>query len=417
MMKKFTGMMVSVVFAVIFVFMGQTIVSGQVKTIKVVGDIKGLDAMQVCIMTGLKGETPYEVGSAVADKGKFQITFKEDPSLGKRYSIYIPALDNESMSNNNSRKLFFLDDTEMLLEGRINNNGFKDFDVPGSVIFQEYKIARGNVDFSKYEKLKFAEIKAHAEMSDFKQSKDEGFTGKPMSVADSAILKEKQKAWKETAGSFFDSEYALGLQALAQVNGQKDNKGLNALVFDFFDGTSVTGIQPAIDKYLSAFSADYMQADYYLSQLYDNYKRFHMDEKGMEIVEFDLVDLKGKAARLGDFKGKYVYVNFWDLEDPEFELQQDALEKMREKYKDNKNIVFVNLSMNQDLSLWKARLEGNKLKVIQWSVGDDSRFYKAYQVREFPRAVLLDKESKMLEFKMGVPTDPQTVEYLDILLK
>lgn len=412
-MNKFTGM----VFAIMFMLLGQTVVCGQTRTIKVTGDIKGLDAMQVCMMTGAKGSVPREVGSAVADKGKFQITFKEDPSLGKRYAIYIPALDDESRSNENSRRMLFIDNTEMFLTGRMKDNGFKDFDVPGSTVFQEYKIARGKVDFSKYEKLKFLETKAHAEMSDFKQSKDEGFTGKPMSMADSALLKEKQEAWKEAAGNFFKSEYELGLQALTQVDGQKDNRGLNVLVSDFFYGCSETSIQPAIDKYISAFSADYMKNDYYLTQLYDDYKRFHMDEKGMEIMEFDLVDMKDKAVRFGDFKGKYVYINFWDLEDPEFELQQNALEKMRDKYKDNKNIVLINLSMNRDLSLWKARLEGNKLKNIQWSVNDDSRFYKAYQVREFPRAVLLDKEGKMLEFKMGVPTDPQTVEYLDILLK
>lgn len=412
-MSKFTG----VVMVILFMLMGQGIVFGQEKTIKVTGDIKGLDAMQVCIMAGEKGSAPREVGSAVADKGRFQITFKEDPSLGIRYGIYIPALDDESRSNNNSRKTFFVDNTEIRLTGRIKDNGFKEFDVPASAIFQEYKIARGKIDFSKYEKLKFAENKAHAGMSDFKQSKDEGFTGKPMNLADSAALKEMQKAWKEAAKSFFDSEYELGSQALAQVDRQKENKGLNALVFDFFSGCSETGLQPVIDKYLSAFSADYMKKDYYLVQLYEDYKRFHMSEKGMEIVEFDLVDMKDKAVRFGDFKGKYVYINFWDLEDPEFELQQNALEKMRDKYKDNKNIVFINLSMNQDLSLWKARLEGYKLKVLQWSLDSDSRFYKAYQVREFPRAVLLDKESRMLEFKMGVPADPQTVEYLDLLLK
>lgn len=412
-MSKFIRM----VFAIMFMLLGQTVVSGQTKTIKITGDIKGLDAMQVCIMAGERGSVPQEVGSAVADKGKFQITFKENPSLGKRYAIYIPALDNEDRSNDNSRKMFFVDNAEILLTGRIKTDGFKDFDVPGSTFFQEYKVAREKIDFSKYEKLKFLETKTHAEMSDFKQSKDEAFTGKPMSIADSALLKKKQEVWRESADNFFKSEYQLGIQALTQVDGQKDNRGLNALIFDFFYGCSETGIQPAIDKYLSAFSADYMKKDYYLTQLYDTYKRFHMDEKGTEIMEFDMVDMKDKAVRFENFKGKYIYINFWDLEDPEFELQQTALEKMRDKYKDNKNIVFINLSMNRDLSLWKARLEGNKLKSVQWSVNDDSRFYKAYQVREFPRAVLLDKEGKMLEFKMGVPTDPQTIEYLDILLK
>lgn len=394
-----------------------TMASAQVRTVKIKCELKGLDAEQVVLVhSDSESRMPVEVATTVADKGKCEFSIKADPSHRERYAIYLPNLDDETRSNDKSREYFFVDTPEIKIVAKVKNDGFTDFAVPTSNTLKQYKEANAKIDLKPYEAQKIMEIRSHQIMSDFRSEKDPARTGIEWTVADSAEYDRLKAIWSQEAGKFFDLESQLGEQVLSQVTAE-DNKGLNILLFDHYRGGSAVITIPLIESLLKVKTLNDIQNDYYLNYLYERYIQFNAKNKDAQVADFNFTTVDGKTVRFGDLKGKYVYVNVWDVQDPDFEANFTAMEALCAKYASRKDLVFVNLNMNQDQDVWKAVMTGRKgLKALQWGINDNQRFYKAYDIYEFPRAIMIDKEQRIMQYKMGGPENPVTVEYLDTML-
>lgn len=409
-MKKF---FLTFVLATAFI----SIAAAQQRTVVIKCELKGLDAEQVVLVhSDSESRRPIDVATTVADKGKCEFTIQADPSLRERYAIYLPNLDTPDRSNDKSREYFFLDTEEIRIVAKVKNDGFTEFSVPSSTTLKQYKEANTKIDFGPYNTQKIAESRAHQLMSDFQMSKDPARTGIEWTDADSLEFKRLKEVWKQEAGKFFASESQLGEQALKQVTAE-DNKGLNILLFDHYRSGSETAINPLIKSLLKVKSVENLKSDYYLNYLYEKYIQFNAKGKDAEVADFDFITIDSKVVRLGDLKGKYVYVNVWDVQDPDFEANMTAMEALCAKYAARKDLVFVNLNLNQDQDVWKAVMDGRTdLKALQWGINDNQRFYKTYDIYEFPRAIMINKEQRIMQYKMGGPENPVTVEYLDTML-
>lgn len=394
-----------------------TLVSAQMKTVKIKCELKGLDAEQVVLVhSDSESRQPVEVATTVVDKGKCEFSIKADISRRERYAIYLPNLDDESRSNDKSREYFFVDTPEIKIVAKVKNDGFSEFSVPSSNTLSQYKEANAKIDRKAYNAQQVAESRSHQVMSSFQSERDPGRTGVEWTVADSTEYKKLRETWKQDAEKFFDLETQLGEQVLSQMTAE-DNSGLNILLFDHYRGGSAILTIPLMETLLKIKSLEYIQSDYYLNYLYDRYIQFNAKNKNAQVADFDFITVDGKIARLGDLKGKYVYVNVWDVEDPGFEANLTAMEALADKYSSRKDLVFVNLNMNQDQDIWMAIMTGRKgMKALQWGINDNQRFYKTYDIYEFPRAIMINKEQRIMQYKMGGPENPVTVEYLDTML-
>lgn len=405
-MKNFPKLILSALLCLTF-----AVSSAQVQQVTVTGDIKGLHAVRVCLMTGNRGDDPREVAYAVADNGKFKMTFEEDPSQGRRYAFYIPTLDTEQHDNKKSREYFFVDAPKIQIVGQADGSGIQSFNLPKSKMYQQFKEARAKIDFNAFYAQGEVEHNAMEAIRLFQHDWESTHKmGDVMSREDSLKFREVQRLWKVEADKFFDLEHGLGFQVLDQVTGKKHNRGVNAMIFDHFNGFTATAMQPVIDKYVAEFGPGYMQKDFYLSQLWDYYVQRSMKNPGALVYDFPFMTIDGKEVRLSQFKGKYIYANFWDLEDPDHPKQQEALEALYEQFRNSPNVVILNVSMNRDPALWRAILTSTTMKCPQWSVpeGGDVVFYKSYKVHQMPRAVLIAPDFTILKLEAPVPADPTT---------
>lgn len=128
---------------------------------------------------------------------------------------------------------------------------------------------------------------------------------------------------------------------------------------------------------------------------------------------FSATDLDGKTHTLEEFRGKYVYIDVWATWCGPCRGQIPYLEKMVEDFKD-KDIAFVSLSVDQNLSDWQKmarQMKGNQFHL------SDNTFANLYQVRTIPRFILIDPEGNILHPSMSRPSQPETRTYLDQLLK
>ncbi len=116
-------------------------------------------------------------------------------------------------------------------------------------------------------------------------------------------------------------------------------------------------------------------------------------KNGNPAPDFTLEDLNGNKVSLSDFKGKWVYLNFWSV------TSSDCISDftkygavINEKYKD-KNIVFLNICFEEDGNKWRKKvdeLQTGGVNVIAKGL-IKPKICKDYQADALPRTFLIDK--------------------------
>ena len=116
-------------------------------------------------------------------------------------------------------------------------------------------------------------------------------------------------------------------------------------------------------------------------------------KNGNQAPDFTLEDLNGNQVSLADFKGKWVYLNFWSVKSQacisDFTRYTSII---KEKYKD-KNIVFLNICFEEDASKWKSKVDELQIDGVNviakgWT---NSKICQDYQADFLPRTFLIDK--------------------------
>lgn len=115
---------------------------------------------------------------------------------------------------------------------------------------------------------------------------------------------------------------------------------------------------------------------------------------GAVAPDFTLNALTGKQASLNDYRGQYVFMDFWAswclacrAENPEFV-------KVYKKYK-QQNLVFLGIGVKDDLSTWKKAVKKDALPWTQLN-GLESDIDQIYHISSLPQNLLLDPEGKII---------------------
>ncbi len=209
----------------------------------------------------------------------------------------------------------------------------------------------------------------------------------------------------------------------------------------YFDKTS-----NIIEKYKSVKIKEYCLFDLVYSDLaqggvkgfnkkYDYFKKHNTDSvyaqqmrklyaKKMSLAPgnvappFTCIDLDGKEVSLSDFKGKYVYLDFWATWCGGCRMDMPYLKKLQSEYKD-KNIVFVSISLDRNIQNLKDFINEKKMEGINLFVGNkgfDSDVARSYQVFGIPSYKLIDKEGIIIDAGALRPSSDEIRKVIDNLL-
>lgn len=118
---------------------------------------------------------------------------------------------------------------------------------------------------------------------------------------------------------------------------------------------------------------------------------------GTEAPELVLKDLAGNVIRLSDFRGKIVLIDFWASWCGPCRMENPAVVKVYNKYKD-KGFEIFGVSLDRSVEAWEQAVKEDKLT---WKHGSElafwnSSFVKTYDVQSIPMTYLVDKEGKIL---------------------
>lgn len=136
--------------------------------------------------------------------------------------------------------------------------------------------------------------------------------------------------------------------------------------------------------------------------------------KGDEAADFTAVDLNGKPVKLSSLKGKTIYVDLWATWCGPCMHEMPYFEKLKLQFKDNPDVAFVSLSLDDTEDVWKKSVESRKADGHQWLINRGK--LKAYNIVGIPRILLINKDFKMADMDAPAPSSPEAAKAIQQLL-
>ena len=145
--------------------------------------------------------------------------------------------------------------------------------------------------------------------------------------------------------------------------------------------------------YLTKFTQEELQE---MMETYQNQSTsFDAALKGKPLPDFVFKDILGNTYTPEDIKGKVVVINFWFINCAPCVEEMPELNKLVKEYENNKDVLFLALTLDEKGSMLNKFLETN---VFNYNIIPDSQDYimNKLQVNSFPTHIVLDKNSNVV---------------------
>ena len=165
-------------------------------------------------------------------------------------------------------------------------------------------------------------------------------------------------------------------------------------------------IKPLMDDYIAKYASEAQS-----KELRANYLKVENLSAGKTPPPFVLKGLNGKDVTLKDFAGKVVYIDFWAswCSPCRYEMKNGS-PKLHAKFKDNKDVVFLYISIDSKEEPWKKAIADDKIEGIHLLSlgGTNSPVAKAFNISGIPHYVIIGRDGKIFDNNAPRPSQDIT---------
>ena len=131
-----------------------------------------------------------------------------------------------------------------------------------------------------------------------------------------------------------------------------------------------------------------------------------MPNVGDQAIEFSYPDQNDKMVKLSSFKGSMVYVDVWATWCGPCIAEIPSLKKLQKDYED-KDIVFLSVSVDTDRDAWIKMLTEDDLGGVHLWADGWSEITKSYAIFGIPRFMLIGKDGSMISVDAPRPSSDE----------
>lgn len=144
-------------------------------------------------------------------------------------------------------------------------------------------------------------------------------------------------------------------------------------------------------------------------------------DDGSKVVpapDFTAVDLEGNEVKLSDYKGKFVFLNFWATWCTYCKQEMPAIQKMFEEYEvDKDQVAFLIVNVGESKEVIQNYLDSSETKyTFKILMDEDKSIASTYTVNAFPTSFFIDKESNVLGYVPGAIKEEDMKKYMEYML-
>lgn len=97
---------------------------------------------------------------------------------------------------------------------------------------------------------------------------------------------------------------------------------------------------------------------------------------------------------LNSFKNKTIYITFWATWCGPCRAEEPELEKLKNIFKDNTDIIFIDISLDKDEQKWKNYLKKNKPRGIQLISNNEGKTRELFELPGIPEHLIVNSNGK-----------------------
>ena len=131
-------------------------------------------------------------------------------------------------------------------------------------------------------------------------------------------------------------------------------------------------------------------------------------------ITLDLPD--GKQVQLKDIcKGKFTYIDVWATWCGPCKMEIPFMEKLVERFKGNDKVMFISISVDENVEAWKKMIEKDKPQWAQYNIHGktNQQFSADWGITGIPRFIMIDKNGNIFAADATRPSNEETAKTIE----